>query len=452
MMRAAVLGGIALLAAQVGGWSMMESEIPAAAPEDAVMASPAEVQEALDWAAATFARVRPAGRVPLQVRRQDHNVLNFGRSCMETPIRIGARTFEHGLGTHANSEIAVTVPPGARRFEAFVGIDNNDDTGGTRGSVQFSVELEGRGCSAPRLTGGMAPVPVSIDLPADTRELVLKVDTTPDGPAHDQADWADARLVMADGRTLWLDEGQSRFFLLQTDPPFSFLYAGTPSAELLSGWEHAVETTGGRLGEYAPPGPTRRTRCGDRHCEGVPALPGGGVGALLRERRRGRHADPGADQALDVLLHREQQARGGAAPPVRRCLRRGAPSCPRSPAWKPASASPWPPPAAGRHSISAFPFFNLQCADGGVITGIGWSGQWAASWNGAPPAPRACALAWSERTCAPARASAFAPARPLMPWRGSARRHNRFRRLILFHYVPQQNGRPLRLPVVSPVL
>ncbi len=433
---------------------MMESEIPAAAPEDAVMASPAEVQEALDWAAATFARVRPAGRVPLQVRRQDHNVLNFGRSCMETPIRIGARTFEHGLGTHANSEIAVTVPPGARRFEAFVGIDNNDDTGGTRGSVQFSVELEGREVfRTETLTGGMAPVPVSIDLPADTRELVLKVDTTPDGPAHDQADWADARLVMADGRTLWLDEGQRRFFLLQTDPPFSFLYAGTPSAELLSGWEHAVEThEADDWVEYRATWTDPRTRlrviATAKAFRRYPA-----VEWVLSFENGGEADTPILEQiqALDVLLRTGNSKRAAVLHHLSGDACGESTFLPQVTSLEAGQRVAMAPTGGRPSSISAFPFFNLQYADGGVITGIGWSGQWAASLERSATGPtRLCA--GMERTHLRLRPGERirTPRVLLMPWRGERQTaHNRFRRLILFHYVPQQNGRPLRLPVVS---
>jgi hypothetical protein len=145
------------------------------------------------------------------------------------------------LGTHANSDILVTFPPGAKTFQAQVGIDNNRDTRGTHGSVHFSVELGGQQVfRSDTLRGGNVPVAVNIDLPPDARELVLKVDTTPDGPAHDQADWADAHLVMADGRTLWLDEQEQSF--LGTATPFSFDYGGAASGEVMKNCPRTVET------------------------------------------------------------------------------------------------------------------------------------------------------------------------------------------------------------------
>src|SRR5512137_442552 len=84
------------------------SDIPADAPQDAVMAGPAEIQEMQDWAVLAFGGRRPPAREPavrVELRRQEHSSLGFGRSCMETPIKIRQRKFKHGLGTHANSEI-----------------------------------------------------------------------------------------------------------------------------------------------------------------------------------------------------------------------------------------------------------------------------------------------------------------------------------------------------------
>lgn len=119
-----------------------EADIPTDAPNDAVMAGPGEIQEMLDWASAAFTGSRPAGREPLvrvEVIRQDHSVLRFGQSCVETPLKIGTRQFERGLGTHANSQILLHLPPGATTFQASVGIDNNFDTGGRRGECLYPV-------------------------------------------------------------------------------------------------------------------------------------------------------------------------------------------------------------------------------------------------------------------------------------------------------------------------
>ncbi len=114
----------AVLLAAAAAWAMDDADIPADAPQDEVMASPAEVRQMLDWASVVFAGAPPPSPDPIvrvEVLRQDHNVLRFGQSCMETPLRIGTREFQHGLGTHANSEIVLHLPPNAKTFKAYAG-------------------------------------------------------------------------------------------------------------------------------------------------------------------------------------------------------------------------------------------------------------------------------------------------------------------------------------------
>lgn len=169
MSRLARLVFVCCLSLCVTGWALEDAEIPTDPPQDEIMPAERQVQEVLDWASLAFTGrrmgVEPAIRV--EVKRQDHSVLQFGRSCIETPIRIGQQEFAHGLGTHANSEIVLHVPAGARAFEAFAGIDNNSDTGGARGyrAVQrrnrrsqrvpdpCSQRRPGSGCGARRSAG-----------------------------------------------------------------------------------------------------------------------------------------------------------------------------------------------------------------------------------------------------------------------------------------------------------
>lgn len=196
MSRFAQLVFVCCLSLCATGWALEDAEIPTDPPQDEIMPAERQVQETLDWASLAFTGrrmgVEPAIRV--EVKRQDHSVLQFGQSCIETPIRIGQQEFAHGLGTHANSEIVLHVPAGARAFEAFAGIDNNSDTGGARGTAQFSVEIAGRSVfQTPVLKGGQAPVAVHVDLPEGTREVTLKVDTTADGPGWIAANAGSAR-------------------------------------------------------------------------------------------------------------------------------------------------------------------------------------------------------------------------------------------------------------------
>jgi len=85
---------------------------------------------------------------------------------------------------------------------------------------------------------GMAGVPVSVVLNgADV--FTLAVGNGGDGIGCDQADWADARVIMEDGSEVWLGDLPQlgvRRAPYTTDPFFSFLYAGRPSGEFLSKW------------------------------------------------------------------------------------------------------------------------------------------------------------------------------------------------------------------------
>ena len=441
-----------VLTAPAGLRALEDNEIPASAPQDAVMASPGEIQEVLDWASLAFTGRRPAGRAPavgVELRRQDHSSLRFGQSCMETPLKIGNRSFEHGLGTHANSEIALHLPPGAKTFHAFVGIDNNFDTQGQRGSVEFSVEAGGQSrFHSAVLRGGQAPVPVQVDLPAGTTELILKVDTTPDGPSCDQADWAEARITLADGSSVWADEDRQGF--VAPALPFSFRYGGAASTDLLPTWARSVETKAE---------PTRfvhevswtevktglRVRATVTAFRQYPA-----VEWVLHFENTGATNTPILEeiQALDAPLRTGFYAKPAVLHQIAgdSCNEQSfLPFDTQLEAGKPLRLAP----AGGRSSNGAFPFFNLQYGEEGLITALGWSGQWAARFERSSAGPTRL-VAGQEKTHLTLHPgeSLRTPRILLMPWKGDRMTaQNRWRRLLLFEYAPKQNQRPLRLPV-----
>jgi hypothetical protein len=187
------------------------------------MAGAAEVREVGDCASVAFTGAKPPGSesvVGVEVRRQDHSVLRFGQACIDTPIRIGPWEFVHRLGTHANSEIVLRLPPGAKSFHAFAGIDNNADTAKVNAARRkFSVEIGGREViRTPTLKGRRgAGAGGRGALPGGTRALTLKVDATPDGPDWDQADWADARVMLEGGQIAGLCSG--RWAAIEPDLP-----------------------------------------------------------------------------------------------------------------------------------------------------------------------------------------------------------------------------------------
>lgn len=454
---AALLPALCLLAAGAargldGGSVVSES----GSSYDPVAPTASEVLEIHDWTDSAFLGVRDASargrRVALTVARQDHSVLQFGRSCIDTPLRIGAQDYTRGLGTHAESEIRVALPSGARRFCAEVGVDNNQDTGGTRGTVEFVVEAAGTELfRSPVCSGGQEPVAVDVALPAGAEELVLRALPTADGAPFDQADWAEARLTLADGADLYLDENQVDALPACDALPFSFLLDGKPSAGLLASWP--LETTTSEEGDL-----TLRTLRWTQ--------PGGGLQVVAEVRTFAN------SPAAEWVLHFENTGTADTPvisdiEPLDVGLRSGyakrtlalhelhGDGCDHDTfsvleSTIDAGRTKTIASTGGRpSSVSAFPFFDLEYAGQGLIVGIGWTGQWAAHFTraGSGPARLAAGMEATHLVLRPGE-RIRSPRILLLPWRGDRQTAlNRFRRLILAHYVPMIDGEPARTPV-----
>ncbi len=430
--------------------AMEEVDIPVNPPADAIMATAEAGQTIQDWTRRTFGGPwEPGPAVRVEVRRQDHSVLRFGQSCIDTPLRIGSRSFRRGLGTHANSEIILHLPPGSKTFLAEAGIDNNPDTQGRMGSAVLSVEVGGQAAwRSAVMRGGQEPAPVRIELPEGAREIVLKVDATADGPSHDQADWAEARVELRGGGTAWADEDRPP--ILSGAPPFSFVYGGKASAALLPGWRHGYEVKGegGRtqaIAHWTDP------QTGLRVEVEVTVFPRyGAVEWLPYFENTGPRDTPPLEniQALDTVLRTGY----GQKPAVLHQLagdicgeRSWLPLETTLEAGQPLTVAP----VGGRPSNGAFPFFNIQYGGEGLLAAIGWSGQWSARFERTGTGPTRFQAGQERiRTVLHPGERIRGPRILAMPWQGDRMAaHNRLRRLLLFEYMPRLNGRPLRLPV-----
>jgi alpha-galactosidase len=109
----------------------------------------------------------------------------------------------------------------------------------------------------------------------------------------------------------------------------------------------------------------------------------------------------------------------------------------------------------GRSSDGVLPFFNLARPDGsGAVVGIGWTGQWAASFArdaGANVKVRA-GMELTHLKLHPGE-KIRTPAMLLLFWAGGERMrgHNQLRRLLLDHYTPRPGGKLVDPPVASSV-
>lgn len=110
-------------------------------------------------------------------------------------------------------------------------------------------------------------------------------------------------------------------------------------------------------------------------------------------------------------------------------------------------------PYGGRSSDGVFPFFNVtEREDKGVVLGIGWTGQWAASFE-QPKDGTVQVRAGMERThllLHPGE-EIRTPAILLLFWSGGDAYHgnNLLRRLLLEHYTPKPGGKPVNPPVAA---
>ena len=102
------------------------------------------------------------------------------------PLVLGGRTFDHGFGTHADSRLVLDLKGSARRFTAWVGVD--DETKGS-GSVEFRVIANGKPLWSSGVMRGKQPAKeVDTDV-SGLKKLILQVGDAGDGITHDHADW-----------------------------------------------------------------------------------------------------------------------------------------------------------------------------------------------------------------------------------------------------------------------
>jgi hypothetical protein len=118
------------------------------------------------------------------------------RSVAGLDLRLGGGTYDKGVGMHGGCRRTYTLPAGARRFEAVVGLDEQT---GRLGNVRVQVLADGKQLldPPPELVGVDPPRPLRVALPPGARQLTLAVEVGRGGDVRDHVDWADARVVTA---------------------------------------------------------------------------------------------------------------------------------------------------------------------------------------------------------------------------------------------------------------
>ncbi len=109
-------------------------------------------------------------------------------------LAIAGRTFEQGVGTHADSLLYIDLDGKVERFLARVGVD---DAAGNRGTVAFRVYGDGKSLfDSGILRGGQEAKIVDVPL-TGVRRVMLLAGSAGDGADFDHANWAQAQFVFA---------------------------------------------------------------------------------------------------------------------------------------------------------------------------------------------------------------------------------------------------------------
>ena len=242
----------------------------------------------------------------------------------------------------------------------------------------------------------------------------------------------------------WIDSHLTR----ETRPPFSFMYDGDPSASLFTTWESSNETTHhddakteGIL-TYRDRKSGLVVQCEWEFYSEFPA-----VEWVVTFRNEGIADTPILEdvQALDTDFTRDEEGEY--------VLHRALGSSASRDDFAPIIDVLHPntkielAPVGGRSSNTrALPFFNIETTGGGVMLGIGWSGQWSINFlrDDAKRLKLRSGMELTHLKLHPGE-EIRTPRILLLFWVGEDRMrgHNLLRRFILAHRTPQQDGKPV---------
>lgn len=156
---------------------------------------------------------------------QTYGELKFDKSVNDTPLKIGGKTYEKGLGVHSVSEIEYYLGGQFKEFQSEIGIDESAADGG---AVRFKVCVDGvqkiatlskastidggegtteaiYGFNVTAVTGKDEAKLFKVNV-ENAQSIRLVVDDAVNGLTKDYADWADAKLIKKDGSVVYLSD------------------------------------------------------------------------------------------------------------------------------------------------------------------------------------------------------------------------------------------------------
>lgn len=375
MQRFGLCGAVALVGV------FLASSVLAAEP------TPAEMSTARQWVTARFEGQLPTGALEPGLRVLANNDRVQMNARAGKPLRIGDQQFTRGLYCHAVSKVVVQLPSPGKTFLATVGLDNNEQTACGAGSAVFSVSVGDRCAFQSDVVRLETPaIPMQVDLGGAT-ELTLDISDAGNGIACDQADWADARVVLGNGQTVWLSDlpltgpGSRKYDIA---PFFSFNYDGQPSSEALKSWELTrtkraidVERVEHTLC-YRDPKTGLVVRCVGVEYLDFPTV----EWTVTFENTSDKETPILSDiQAIDIT---EEAQRGATEPMLHHHVGSPHQKNDYEPLETPLvkGSEKQIATCGGRGTYSNWPYFNVeQSTAEGMIVVVGWPGQWAASFQ-----------------------------------------------------------------------
>ena len=345
--------------------------------------TPAEFAEAQRWVAGKFdGKVQSPPDVgfllpklksgtPERNSRQGHK------------LQIAGKSFDRGIHCPSVGVVQVHLASAGTRFSAMVGVDSNDVSyysSGGRGDVTVAVEVNGRmAFQSPVMHEGQAAVPVDIDLKGATN-FTLLVKGKGGSIDWDQADFVEAKVELANGRQIGLDElpiGPLRANYT-ADPPFSFVYGGRKSSEILKDWH--VERSSRNIDPqhtehtqiYRDPKTGLEVRLSGVEYRDFPTIEW-----TVYFKNTGATDTPIIEniEALDTRIERNGDGEFVLH------HNKGAPASPND--YEPyetrleSGSQQILSAKGGRSSNKDLPYFNLAWPGAGVIIVVGWPGQWS---------------------------------------------------------------------------
>ncbi len=240
----------------------------------------------------------------------------------------------------------------------------------------------------------------------------------------------------------------------RTGQPFSFVYGGKASGELLPSWTTQSGTTSidavrtRRTVSWTDPATGLEVSCVAVGYSDFPA-----VEWTLYFKNTGKHDTPILEQiqGLDVTLER------GLTPNKEFVLHYWKGDTFAADLYQPqqrtlgAGVVERFAPVGGRGSNGAFPYYNLATPDGGLMIGVGWPGQWASSFSrdGGQSLHIKAGQELTHLTLKPGEL-VRSPLVALVFWQGEdlARSQNLWRRWMFAHNVPRTADGSLPAPIL----